>query len=77
MASVPGLDRIETTVLAFVSELCGSGTVGAATFADTHTVLGTAALTELLLLVSLYYGLALVLNAADLQIDNHTRLEVI
>ncbi|GAA3681467.1 carboxymuconolactone decarboxylase family protein [Nonomuraea antimicrobica] len=71
---VPGLAEPESTVLAFVGELCVTGTVTQATFSAARAVLGEAALTELLLLVSLYYGLALVLNAAEPGIDDHVRL---
>ncbi|MFF4213636.1 hypothetical protein ACFYZE_30660 [Streptomyces sp. NPDC001796] len=38
-------------------------------------MLDEAELSELLLLVSLYYGLALVLNTVDLDIDHDVRLE--
>jgi hypothetical protein len=36
---------------------------------------GRTGLTELLMLVSLYYGPALVLNAADLELDKTARLK--
>jgi 4-carboxymuconolactone decarboxylase len=45
-------------------------------FERVHALLGTEGLTELLMLVSLYYGLALVLNATELDIDDHVRLHV-
>lgn len=70
------LDHLETTVLAFVTELCTTTTVSDETFTATETLLGTPALTELLLLISLYYGLALVLNATDLPVDETNRLDV-
>jgi 4-carboxymuconolactone decarboxylase len=73
--SVSGFAEPESTVLAFVSELCTTGTVSRKTFAAARTVLDEPALSELLLLVSLYYGLALVLNAVDLDIDHDARLE--
>ncbi|MEU6016872.1 carboxymuconolactone decarboxylase family protein [Streptomyces sp. NPDC047515] len=73
--SVPGFTEPERTVLAFVSELCTTGTVTDETFTAARTVLDEPELSELLLLVSLYYGLALVLNAVDLDIDHDARLE--
>lgn len=73
--SVPGFAEPENTVLIFVGELCTTGTVTQETFAATRAVLDEARLTELLLLISLYYGLALVLNAAEPDIDDQARLE--
>ncbi|MEV5011606.1 hypothetical protein ACIQFZ_21675 [Streptomyces sp. NPDC093064] len=45
------------------------------TFAAARAVLDEPELSELLLLVRLHYGLALVLNAVDLDIDHDARLE--
>ena len=73
---VAGFDPIEDTVLSFVTELVTTGTVGAESFSAVDARIGTAAVTELLVLVSLYYGLALVLNASDLEIDRTNRLQV-
>lgn len=69
-------DEWELTVLNFVTELCTTHRVNAESFARVHALLGTNGITELLMLVSLYYGLALVLNAAELDIDDHVRLHV-
>jgi 4-carboxymuconolactone decarboxylase len=69
-------DDTELTVLNFVSELCTTHRVDEESFAKVHALLGTDGITELLMLVSLYYGLALVLNATDLDIDDHVRLHV-
>ncbi|GLW07975.1 hypothetical carboxymuconolactone decarboxylase [Microtetraspora sp. NBRC 13810] len=71
---VPGFTGPENTVLGFVDELCVTGTVTRETFAAARAVLDEAELTELLLLVSLYYGLALLLNAAEPDIDDDARL---
>jgi len=73
---VTGFAPAEDAVLSFVTELVTTGTVSAESFAAVDAQLGTAAVTELLLLVSLYYGLALVLNASDVEIDRTDRLEV-
>lgn len=69
-------DDTELTVLRLVTELCTTKHVGVEAFAAAHAVLGTEAVTELLMIVSLYYGLALVLNAVDLDIDDSARLKV-
>ncbi|WP_430336059.1 carboxymuconolactone decarboxylase family protein [Rhodococcus sp. ACT016] len=73
---VTGFAPAEATVLSFVTELVTTRTVSAESFAAADAQLGTAAVTELLMLVSLYYGLALVLNASDVEIDRTDRLEV-
>jgi 4-carboxymuconolactone decarboxylase len=69
-------DEAELTVLNFVTELCTSHWVNDESFGRVHALLGTDGVTELLMLVSLYYGLALVLNATELDIDDHVRLHV-
>lgn len=72
---VPGFAEPENTVLIFVGELCTTRTVTQETFAAARAVLDEARLAELLLLTGLYYGLALVLNAAQPGIDDQARLE--
>lgn len=72
----PVLDQGDAAVLVLVTELVETGTVSGDRFAEVHTRLGTAALVELLLLVNLYYGLALILNAARTPIDPDARLDV-
>ena len=69
-----GFDDTELAVLQFVTELCTTKHVGDETFASARVALGDEALTELLILISLYYGLALVLNAAELELDETARL---
>lgn len=69
-----GFDGIELAVLEFVTELCTTNHLCDDTFARTRDALGEEAITELLMLASLYYGLALVLNAADLELDLRARL---
>jgi 4-carboxymuconolactone decarboxylase len=66
-------DEAELTV---VTELCTSHCVNDESFVRVHALLGTEGVTELLMLVNLYYGLALVLNATELDIDDHVRLHV-
>lgn len=64
-----GFSADERAALAVVDELCTTRHLTDDSFAAARAVFGDAALTELLMLVSCYYGLALVLNAADLEID--------
>ncbi|MGN6335596.1 carboxymuconolactone decarboxylase family protein [Mycobacterium sp.] len=64
-----GFSGDERTVIDAVTELCTTRRLSDDTFATAHTLLGDEALTELLMIVSCYYGLALVLNAVDLEID--------
>ena len=64
-----GFSGDERSVIDTVTELCATRRLSDDTFAAAHTLLGDEALTELLMIVSCYYGLALVLNAVDLEID--------
>jgi 4-carboxymuconolactone decarboxylase len=64
-----GFDRAERVALDVVTELCGTHRLTDDAFAAAHGVFGDEALTELLMIISCYYGLALVLNAADLDVD--------
>lgn len=67
-----GFSNDERTVIDTVTELCTTRRLGDASFATAHALLGDEALTELLMIVSCYYGLALVLNAVDIEIDTPT-----
>lgn len=69
-------DEAELDVLNFVSDLCTTHHVDIESFTRVHALLGADGITELLMLVGLYYGLALVLNATELDIDDHVRLHV-
>lgn len=64
-----GFSDDERTVIDTVTELCTTRRLSEDSFATAHALLGDEALTELLMIVSCYYGLALVLNAVDLEID--------
>ena len=70
-----GFSRTECVVLDVVTELCSSHRLTDNSFAAARTALGDEALTELLMLVSCYYGLALVLNAVDLDVDAAARFQ--
>jgi 4-carboxymuconolactone decarboxylase len=62
-------DETERAALDLVTELCTTHQLRNDTFAMAIDTFGTEALTELLMIVSCYYGLALVLNAVDLDVD--------
>jgi 4-carboxymuconolactone decarboxylase len=72
-----GLDPTELAVLRLVTELCLTHQVGQDAFDAVLADLGTGATTELMILISVYYGLAFILNAVDLDIDTHARLREI
>jgi 4-carboxymuconolactone decarboxylase len=64
-----GFDRTEQAALDVVTELCATHHLSDDSFAVARAVFGDEAFTELLMIVGCYYGLALVLNAVDLDID--------
>ncbi|MEZ0054277.1 4-carboxymuconolactone decarboxylase [Mycobacterium sp. MAA66] len=68
--------RTERVVLDLVTELCTTHRLHDDTFAAAHDALGDAAITELLMIISCYYGLALVLNAVDLEVDETARIQL-
>jgi 4-carboxymuconolactone decarboxylase len=68
-----GFSPTERTALAVVTELCTTHHLSDDSFAAAQAVFGDEALTELLMVISCYYGLALVLNAADVDIDTEAR----
>ena len=70
-----GFSADEHTALDVVTELCTTHHLRDESFAKARAVFGDAALTELLMIVSCYFGLALVLNAADLDIDTTARFQ--
>jgi 4-carboxymuconolactone decarboxylase len=68
-----GFTDTERVLLELVTELCTTHRLSDESFAAGHTMLGDEAFTELLMLVSCYFGLALVLNAVDVDLDTDTR----
>jgi 4-carboxymuconolactone decarboxylase len=70
-----GFNRTERAVLDLVTELCTTHQLCDDTFAAAHAALGDEAVTELLMIVSCYYGLALVLNAVDLDVDTTSQFQ--
>jgi len=63
----------ERLVLDVVTELCATRRLSDDAYAAASAALGDGGLTELLMLISCYYGLALVLNAVDLDLDADAR----
>ena len=70
-----GFSATERTALDVTTELCSTHRLRDDTFAAAQAVFGDEALTELLMVISCYYGLALVLNAADLDVDATARFQ--
>jgi 4-carboxymuconolactone decarboxylase len=70
-----GFSHTERTALDVITELCSTHRLRDDTFATAHAVFGDEAFTELLMIVSCYYGLALVLNAVDLDVDATARFQ--
>ena len=66
-------DDTESLLLAVVTELCTTRRLGDQSFAAARSTFGDEGITELLMLVSCYFGLALVLNAVDVDLDTDTR----
>jgi 4-carboxymuconolactone decarboxylase len=64
-----GFSETERVAVDLVTELCRTFGLRDDTFATARDMFGAEALTELLMIVSCYYGLALVLNAVDLDVD--------
>ena len=70
-----GFSDTERTALDVTTELCTTHRLRDDTFAAAQVVFGDEALTELLMIISCYYGLALVLNAVDLDVDAAARFQ--
>jgi 4-carboxymuconolactone decarboxylase len=70
-----GFSHTERTALAVVTELCSTRRLSDDSYATAHAIFGDEAFTELLMIVSCYYGLALVLNAVDLDVDAAARFQ--
>lgn len=63
----------EQLIITLVTELCTTYRLRDETFDQALNVFGDEGLTELLMIVSCYYGLALVLNAVDLDLDTQAK----
>jgi AhpD family alkylhydroperoxidase len=69
-----GFEPTELAILQLTTELVTTRGVGAALFDKVQTALGPEATVELLLVISRYAGLALMLNALDVDLDETARL---
>jgi 4-carboxymuconolactone decarboxylase len=80
-SSIPGTSTrpasavTERTAIDVITELCSTRRLRDDSFATAQAASGKEALTELLMIVSCYYGLALVLIAVDLDIDATARFQ--
>ncbi|HYB39825.1 MAG TPA: carboxymuconolactone decarboxylase family protein [Mycobacterium sp.] len=70
-----GFSSTELTALHVITELCTTHRLRDDSFAAARGVFGDEAVTELLMIISCYYGLALVLNAVDLDVDATARFQ--
>jgi alkylhydroperoxidase family enzyme len=61
-------------VLHLTSELVTTRSISEAVFDQVHTALGSEATVEVLMVISRYAGLALMLNALDVDLDESARL---
>jgi AhpD family alkylhydroperoxidase len=64
----------ELAVLQLATELLTTRAVSAETFDQVHRALGSQACVEVLMVISRYAGLALMLNALDVDLDESARL---
>jgi AhpD family alkylhydroperoxidase len=71
-----GLNNIEQSVVHLTSELLTTRKVSAAVFEQVHTALGSEATIEILMLIGRYAGLALMLNALDVDLDQYARITI-
>ena len=67
---------VELAVLHLTTELLTTHSVSAELFGQVHTALGSEATVELLLVISRYAGLALMLNALQVDLDETARLPI-
>ena len=69
-------DPIELALLRLTTELLTTRNVSAELFDQVHTALGSEATVEVLMVISRYSGLALMLNALDVDLDETARLPI-
>jgi AhpD family alkylhydroperoxidase len=71
---ITGFDPVELAVLQLTTELVTTRGVAAPVFDQVHEALGAEATVEVLMVISRYAGLALMLNALDVDLDETARL---
>ena len=69
-------DPTELAVLQLTTELVTTRRVAAPLFDQVHNALGSEATTEALMVINRYAGLALMLNALDVDLDETARLPI-
>jgi AhpD family alkylhydroperoxidase len=69
-------DTLELALLRLATELLTTRNVSAEVFDQVHTALGSEATMEVLLVISRYAGLALMLNALEVDLDESARLPI-
>jgi AhpD family alkylhydroperoxidase len=69
-----GFDSVELAILHLVTELVTERSVSAQLLDHVHTELGSEASVEVLMIIGRYAGLALMLNALDVDLDETARL---
>jgi AhpD family alkylhydroperoxidase len=67
---------VELAVLRLTTELLTTRNVSDKVFEQVHTALGSEATVEVLMVISRYSGLALMLNALDVDLDETARLPI-
>jgi alkylhydroperoxidase family enzyme len=71
-----GFDPGELAVLELTTELLSTRKVSAPLFDHVHTALGSEATVEVLMVINRYSGLALMLNALEVDLDETARLSI-
>ena len=69
-------DGTELAVLRLTTELVTTKNVAAALFNEVHDALGVEATIEVLMLINRWSGLALMLNALDVDVDTNARISI-
>jgi AhpD family alkylhydroperoxidase len=69
-------EPVELALLHLTTELVTTRNVSAEVFDHVHTVLGSEATVEVLMLIGRYSGLALMLNALQVDLDETARLPI-
>jgi AhpD family alkylhydroperoxidase len=71
-----GFNPTELALLQLTTELLTTRSVSAEVFDQVHTALGSEATVEILMLINRYSGLALMLNALEVDLDESARLPI-
>jgi AhpD family alkylhydroperoxidase len=69
-------DAVELALLHLTTELLTTRSVSTEVFDQVHTALGSEATVEVLMIIARYSGLALMLNALDVDLDESARLPI-